>query len=167
MANLKSMRSNLSYWNNQINELSARIKKLKRRRTDVESVKSTLRIVANNNAQDINGKMHTVDQKLGTSIEYAGKGNQLASIFVGRNEQGVGIDGNLTSVDHELQQELNEINRQLGNAEASQSQAQGKVRELKSAITAEEQRQIEEERRRREEELRKAEETRKASGGFR
>lgn len=151
MASLDSMRSDLRYWNNQESIWSEKAKKLKRRRNDVEAVKAALNTVVNRNMDDVNNKLYSAKQKLADSVgRYDGGGN-FGTAFEGKNEQGVGVDGNLTSADSELQRELNSINQQLGEAEGNLSQAQQRKNSLRTVIAEEERRQREEERRKREE----------------
>lgn len=144
MASLGSMQNDLRYWNNQAEEMDRKIRKLKKRRSDVEAVKTALAKVAGNNAGDVNSKIRSAGQKLDSAIGHSGRESQLDAILAGKNEQGIGGDGNLTSADGELQRELNEVNRQLGEAEAGLTQAKNRARSLKSDIAEEEKRQREE-----------------------
>lgn len=146
MADLNSLRSSLRYWNNQLNTLNTKLKKLKKRRRDVESVKDVLRTTANNNSSDVNSKLRSAGQKLDYAIEYDFRESQLDCILLGygKNEQGVDGDSSLGMTNGELRRELNDVNCQINETESAISRAQGKIRELKAAIAAEERRQREE-----------------------
>lgn len=144
MASLNSLRNELRYWNNQLNTLNAKLKKLKKRHKDIESVKDALRTTAHNNSNDVNNKLRSAGQRLDCAIEYSTKENQLDFIFYGKNEQEFGGEYYLSAADSELQREWNDINRQISETESAISRAQGKVWNLKAAIAAEERRQREE-----------------------
>lgn len=144
MASLSSLRSNLSYWKGQVNALNAKVKKLRNRRSDVESVKKALKTTVNNNSSDINRKIRSASNKLDDAINYSGRDSQLRAILSGKDERTLGSDNSLTSADGELQRELNDINRQLGEADSALSTAKSRVRDVQAAITAEERRQREE-----------------------
>jgi len=144
MANLSSLRSDLNYWNGQVNAMNDKIKKLKRRRNDVDSVISTLKSTVNNNAGDVNSRMRSAGGKLDRAISYSGKGSQVNAILSGKDERTLGSDNNLTAANEELQRELNDINRKLGEAEDSLTTANRRVSDTRTAIAAEERRQREE-----------------------
>lgn len=143
MSSLSSLRSELSHWNNRVNELNDEIKKLKRRSSDVEGAKNALKSTANGNSGDVNNKIRSVGDRLDSAIDYSGKDGQLHGILSGKDERSVGSDNSLSSADSELQRELNDINRKLGEAESNLSAAKRKVGDVKAAIAAEERRQRE------------------------
>lgn len=136
--------SALDYWNNQVNALNNRIRKLKRRRGEVESVKSELRSTAGSNSNDVNNKIRQAARRLDSAIEYSGKESRLYGILAGKSEQPASGDGYLSSADSAIQQEINDINRQLGEAESELRTAQGECSKARAAIAAEERRQREE-----------------------
>ena len=144
MASLTSLRSNLNYWNGQVNQQSEKIKQLKKRRTDVENVKKALTATASSNSDNVNDRIHTSQGKLNDGIGYIEKNAQVASILTGKTERSVGSDNNLTFADSELQKELNSTDSKISEAENALATAKRNVNETRTAIAAEEQRQREE-----------------------
>jgi prefoldin subunit 5 len=147
VSSLSSLRSELNYWNNQVNELNNKIIRLKRRRSDVEGVKNALRSVASANAGDVNNKLRLSGGKLDSAIDYSGQDGRLQAILSRKDERTLGSDSNLTSSDSELQRELNDVNRKITEAENALAAAKRKVSDLKAAIAAEERREREAARR--------------------
>ena len=143
MASLSSLNSTLRYWNNKVTEYNDEIKRLKKRRSDVEDAKNKLKSVANGNAEDVNSKLKTISDKLSYGYNCPDKNGSVQSIFSGKTDGGLG-DGNLSSADRELQNELNDINRRIGETETALSRAKSEVSNTKSAISAEERRLREE-----------------------
>lgn len=146
MASLSSMQSDLRYWNNQVNEMNRKVKMLKKRRSDVDTIKTVFCRVVSDNSDDVNKKIRSTSQNLDSAIEHSGRERYLDQLFWGKNEQGIGIDVNLISAWSEMNREINDIDRQLNERQSSLSQAQNRVRNLKSNIAAEEKRQRDESR---------------------
>ena len=168
---LSSLNSSLSHWNNQVRTINASIKKLRRRRSDVDEVIGNLKNTARNNASDVNKKINTSIGKLDSAIDYQGKNNLLRAILSGKNEGLVGTDNDLTSADGELKRELNSIDRQIADSEGDLLTAKSRVSNIKADIAAEERRQREEaaqkaaeERHQREEATRRTSEAKNKGG---
>ena len=143
MPSLSSLNSTLRYWNNKVTECNDELKRLKKRRGDVEDAKSKLKSVSNGNADDVNSKLRTINDKLLYGYNCPDKNGRVQSIFSGKTDGGLG-DSNLSSADRELQNELNDINRKIGETESALSKVKSEVSGTKSAITAEERRLREE-----------------------
>ena len=143
MASLTSLRSDLNYWNGQVSDLNEKIRKLNRRRTEVEGIKNGLKSTVESNSSDVNKKLLSTRNKLDDAIDYTGEDSKLNAILSGKDEGAICSDSNLASIDSELQRELNDIDRQLGEAESSLRTANGKVSDIKAAIAAEEKRERE------------------------
>jgi prefoldin subunit 5 len=138
MANLSSLGSSLAYWNRQVNAVNDKIRKLKKRQSDVEVVKKNLRSTANSNSSEINDKLHSASSKFDYAIYYSGKDSQLRVILEGKNEHTIGQDSDLTASHGELQRELNDIARKIAEAERELAASKRKVTDLKAAIAMEE-----------------------------
>lgn len=130
-------------YNNLVSSITGqnnKITKLKRRRSEVETIQRNLNSVANGNSSDVNSKIRTAAQKLETGIEYSSKEYKLDQILSGKNEGGISSDTNLANAYNELQKEINDINRQISEAEAEKNSANNKANNVKSQIRAEEKR---------------------------
>lgn len=143
MASLSSLRRDLRYWRNQADDLEGEIRRLKRRRRDVESVKSALKSAADHNSNDVNRRLRASGQKLDNAINHSGKESQLNAILSGKDEQNLGLDSSLSSAEIQIQRELYDIDRQLNEAEERRSRAKDEVRDLKAEIAMEERRERE------------------------
>ena len=144
MASLSSLYITLNYWNNKVNEYNDEIRRLKRRRSDIEGIKSKLKSIADGSSDDVNGKLRTVSEKLSNGLNCPDKNSRVQSILAGKSEHRIGADDKLTPADNELQRELNDVNRRIGEAESALSRAKNEVNATKSAISAEERRLREE-----------------------
>lgn len=136
MADLSYLTSQLRYWENQVNALNNKIKKLKRRKKDVQAVISNLKGTAPKNASDINGKLKQAALSLDMGINYSGRDSQINSIFSNKNDKGFG-DSNVSSANNELQRELNDIDRKIEEAQRELNRAKERVKEYKSAVAVE------------------------------
>lgn len=139
MASLADLKSQLSYWNNQLISLSNDLKKKKKRKTDVEAVIKVLKSVSKNNADDVNVRIKLSASQLDSAINYSTKDSSINSIFAGKYDTGSG-DGDLSSSGSELQSELNEIAKKINQIEKDINSAKVKIADLKAAIMVEEQR---------------------------
>ena len=144
MASLGSLRSELNYWNGQVNALSDKKRKLEKRRSDVEGAKSALRATASSNSSDVNKKISSAAGKLEGAIKYSDKDGQIGAILAGKDERDVGSDSNLASCDGELQREINDVNRQIAETDGALADARRRVGDIAAAIAAEERRMREE-----------------------
>jgi hypothetical protein len=139
MVSLSSLNSILRYWSNKVYEYNDELKRLKKRHSDVEDAKNKLKSVANSNADDVNSTLKVISDKLSYGYNCPDKNSRVQSIFSGKTDNGIG-DGNLSSADRELKNELNEINRRIDEIETAVSKAKSEVGSTKSAISAEESR---------------------------
>jgi len=156
VSDLGSLKKDLDYWNGQVNVLNDKIKKLKKRKGEVEGINSAFQSTVNNNISDINAKVRLARDKLDGAIDYPGKDATLDAILYGKEERTIGSDGNLTSANGELGREIKDINRQIDDAEGSLATAKYRVSDTKDAIATEERYQREEATRKAAEEARKA-----------
>ena len=146
MASLSSLNSTLNYWKNQVTAANKKIKCLKRRLSDVKTIKKNLLSVADDNASDVNGRIRNLRDKLVVGCDCPQKNASIAEILSGKDEKILESDTNLSVANSEFQKELNDINRKLGEAETSLERAQSEVAKTKSAVTTEERRVKEEEK---------------------
>lgn len=170
---LSSLNSSLNHWSNQVRSLNALIKKLKRRRSDLEEVLRNLKNTVTDNSSDVNNRIKSSASKIDSAIDYSGKNNILNAILAEKYERAIGTDNNLTSADGELKRELSSIDRQISDSESDLSTAKRRVSDIRADIEAEERRQREEsarkaaeERRQREDSAKKDAEANKGSGRF-
>lgn len=140
MADLSYLTSQLRYWENQANSLNKKIKKLKRRKKDVQTVIGNLNSAASKNASDINSKLKQTANSLDAGIDYSGRDSQINSIFRNKNDKGLG-DSNISSAGNELQRELRDTDSKIEDAQREYSRAKDKVRDYKSAVAVEKEHQ--------------------------
>ena len=139
MASLADLKSQLSYWNNQLVHLNDELKKYKKRRSDVEAVIKALKSVSRSNADDVNARIKLSASQLDSAINHSTKDGSINSIFAEKNDAGSG-DGDVSSSGSELQSELNEIAKKIAQIEKDINNAKVRIADLKAAIMVEEQR---------------------------
>ena len=144
MANLSTLRSSLNYWNGQVSDLNDKLKNLKKRQSDVENVKNALNSTVNGDSSGVNGKIRSAAGKLGSAVGYSGKDSQLNAILSGKDERTVGSDNCLTSADGDLQRELNDIGGKTTDTNNALAAAKRNAADYKSAVSAEEKRELDE-----------------------
>jgi len=150
MSTLSSLQSDLAYWNNRVDALKIEIESLKKRKTDVGNVKNILVSIAGSDSSMVNGQMQTAKSNLLFGIDYSNKNALLHSIFEAKEEQPATADADVSFADHNLKQELDNIENKLCDLNNDLNTATQKVSSIKSAIAAEERRirEAEEARRR-------------------
>ncbi|EOS53216.1 hypothetical protein C809_00161 [Lachnospiraceae bacterium MD335] len=138
MGDYESILSQIRYWEREATRLRNELKKWRKRKKDVESVKSSLSSVAQNSSSDVNSKITKANDSIDRSIDYPEKEGPMDVIFVGRMEAAVGGDVNLSQANSSLQTEINicaqkitQLQNELNAAEREISRLRSLLRSLK------------------------------------
>lgn len=138
MASLSALKSSLRSWQSKYDDIESKIKKLKRRKKDVEGLQNTLQKVASNNSGDINRKLNSLANSLQDGMEY-----QKSLDFSGKNDNGAG-DGDIAAANSSLSRELSRISGDISDKNSELEYAKQQISSYRSQINAEERRQRQE-----------------------
>jgi hypothetical protein len=105
----------------------------------------------NSNLYQVNGEIRSCAGEMQNGFLYHSGSNKHTDLLDGKEEREINSDNNLNSADDSLVNEINEINRKLGELEIKRNNARTQKQNTQNAIHQEEKRQ-------RDEALRKARE---------
>jgi prefoldin subunit 5 len=134
MGNCESILNQIRYWEREATRLRNELKKWKKRKKDVESVKSSLSSVAQNSSSDVNSKITKANDSIDRSIDYPEKGGSMDAIFVGRMEAAAGGDVNLSQTNSSLQTEINICTQKITQYQNELNAAEREISRLRSLL---------------------------------
>lgn len=134
MGDYESILSQMRYWEREVTRLRNELKKWKKRKKDVESVKSSLSSVAQNSSSDVNSKITKASDSIDRSIDYPEKEGSMDAIFVGRMEAAVGGDANLSQANSSLQTEVNICAQKITQLQNELNAAEREIKRLRSLL---------------------------------
>jgi len=134
MGNCESILNQIRYWEREATRLRNELKKSKKRKKDVESVKSSLSSVAQNSSSDVNSKITKANDSIDRSIDYPEKGGSMDAIFVGRMEAAAGGDVNLSQTNSSLQTEINICTQKITQYQNELNAAEREISRLRSLL---------------------------------
>ena len=136
MGDYESILSQIRYWEREATRLRNEIKKWKKRKKDVESVKNSLSVVSRNSSGDVNSKITKANDSIDRAIDYPEKEGFMDAIFVGRRESAVGGDANLSQADAALQAEINICVQKITQLQNELNAAEREIRRLRRLLNS-------------------------------
>lgn len=134
MGDYESILNQIRYWEREVTRLRNELKKWKKRKRDVESVKSSLSSVAQNSSSDVSSKITKANDSIDRSIDYPDKEGSMDAIFVGRMEAAVGGDANLSQANSSLQIEINICVQKITQLQNELNAAEREIKRLRSLL---------------------------------
>lgn len=134
MGDCESVLNQIRYWEREATRLRNELKKWKKRKKDVESVKSSLSSVAQNSFSDVNSKITKANDSIDRSIDYLEKEGSMDAIFVGCMEAAVGGDVNLSQANSSLQTEINICAQKITQLQNELNAAEREISRLRSLL---------------------------------
>lgn len=136
MGDYESILSQIRYWEREATRLRNEIKKWKKRKKDVESVKNSLSVVSRNSSGDVNSKITKANDSIDRAIDYPEKEGFMDAIFVGCRESAVGGDANLSQADSSLQAEINICVQKITQLQNELNAAEREIRRLRRLLNS-------------------------------
>ena len=137
---LAILTNRLSQNNGEINEIRARITRLRRRRDDLNALRRDFVRVTNEHVRAVNVRLQGMVTGIENGIHYSNRERALQNLLTEGNEQPLGTDRSLTASDQEIERELSSVENQIAEAERELARAMQRSDDLNNSIQAEERR---------------------------
>lgn len=134
MGDYERISGQIRYWEKEAARLKNELKKWKRRKKDVESVKGSLSSISQKFSSDVNSKITKANDSIDRAIDYPEKESAMDTIFSGRREASVGGDPDLTGADSSLQTEINRCIQKITQLQNDLNVVKREISRLRSLL---------------------------------
>lgn len=136
-ANLQTLESRLSTLKSNLSNYKSQLDTYNKRKSKIESIIKDMKNICDNRTDDVNGYLN----KMINSYDEATKGNSISSMLTSTTtadkEKDINYDDDMSNALSQLQLELKEVNRKIGELEGNIQVSKSQISDCETSIRSE------------------------------